>query len=145
MLNQIQNVIPALHIYKTYAYGFVSKHIGKNLEGYTLNFLHLLVWRNYSWYIYLHIIWNFYNNMNYSYNENREEKYPFLLKIMLARWGFWVFFKILFIWKRESTSTSRRRGRGRKEREADSLLSRKPDPGLGPRPLGSWPELKADT
>ena len=62
---------------------------------------------------------------------------------------FFPFLKILFIyfcvrererdWELEHTQAG-----GGAEGEADTPLSREPDPGLDPRTLGSWPKLKAD-
>ena len=65
---------------------------------------------------------------------------------MLEKFLFFFFLKILFIHltERETASergnTSRGSGRGRSR-----LIAEEPDMGLGPRTLGSRPELKADT
>ena len=48
----------------------------------------------------------------------------------------------LFMWQRDHKQGE---WQAEVEGEADSLLNRKPDAGLNPRTLGSWPEPKVDT
>ena len=51
------------------------------------------------------------------------------------------FITVLFIYLRKSEQEGERAGA---EGEADSSLGRKPNAGLDPTTLGSWPELQAD-
>ena len=51
-----------------------------------------------------------------------------------------IFFKILFIWERQS----KRAWAGGRQRKKPTLLSKEPYVGLSPRTLRSWPELKSD-
>ena len=55
-----------------------------------------------------------------------------------------LFFFLRFIYLKERERVQAGAG-AKEEGEAGSLLSRKPDSGLDPRTLGSWPELNADS
>ena len=61
----------------------------------------------------------------------------------ILRSSFFFFFQDLFIYLREKESRGGSRGRGgEKESQTDSTLSMKPNVGLDPRTLKSWPEAK---
>ena len=71
--------------------------------------------------------------------------YPIILTVNQHLFCLFLFFLSFYLFEREWASKRESKSRvGVAEREADSSLSRKPNTGLRPWTLGSWPKVKAD-